>query len=129
MAPPSNTHRRIHAVVGRIPKGKVATYGQVAALAGLPRQARLVGYALSALAPNSPVPWHRVVNAKGQVSVRSDGTGSEDLQRQLLIGEGVRFVGGVIPLDRFTWRPADEERPPRPAPARSGRQAKRRDGD
>jgi methylated-DNA-protein-cysteine methyltransferase-like protein len=101
----SDSYRRIYAVVARIPRGRVATYGQVAALAKLPRQARLVGYALAALPPDSDVPWHRVVNAKGQVSPRGNGLGHEELQAQFLAREGVRFVAGAIPLARFRWAP------------------------
>jgi methylated-DNA-protein-cysteine methyltransferase-like protein len=101
----SNTYRRIYAVVSRIPKGRVATYGQVASLAGLPRQARLVGYALNVLPVGTALPWHRVVNAKGQVSVRANGLGHDQLQAQILAREGVRFVAGAIPLTRYLWRP------------------------
>jgi len=91
-------------VVSRIPRGRVASYGQVAALARLPRQARLVGYAMSALPPDTAVPWHRVVNAEGRISLRAGG-GGDQIQAQLLEKEGVRFVGGAIPLDRHGWRP------------------------
>jgi methylated-DNA-protein-cysteine methyltransferase related protein len=105
MPPTSDTYRRIYAAVSRVPKGRVATYGQIAAVAGLPRQARLVGYALNVLPPGTRVPWHRVVNAKGQISLRSDGLGHDQIQEQLLKREGVRFVGGAIPLDRHQWRP------------------------
>jgi O-6-methylguanine DNA methyltransferase len=66
---------RIYDVVRRIPKGRVATYGQVAALAGLPRHARQVGYALHVLPESSKVPWHRVINAKGEVSALHPGVG------------------------------------------------------
>jgi methylated-DNA-protein-cysteine methyltransferase-like protein len=83
----------------------VATYGQIAALARLPRHARLVGYALNVLPFGTDVPWHRVVNAKGQVSPRSNALGHEDLQEQLLRREGVRLEGGRRALDRFQWRP------------------------
>jgi len=68
----SSTHDAILAVVRRIPRGRVATYGQIAALAGLARQPRLVGYALHALPTSTAVPWHRVINARGMVSIRSD---------------------------------------------------------
>ena len=102
----SDAYTRIYAVVKRIPRGRVATYGQVAQLAGLGRAARQVGYALHALRDDPDrVPWHRVVNAQGRVSVRSD-PGADDLQRQLLEGEGVVFDGvGRLPLDRLRWRP------------------------
>ena len=100
---PVSSHRRIHDVVSRIPRGRVATYGQIARLAGLPRQARLVGYALHALPAGTSVPWQRVVNAQGAISVRS---GRDTNQRSLLEREGVRFDSrGRISLDSFQWRP------------------------
>ncbi|WP_281376730.1 MGMT family protein [Geomonas paludis] len=101
----SSTYRHIYAVVSQIPKGQVATYGQVAALAGLPGRARQVGYALSAL--NDPsVPWHRVINAKGEISLRSGGSDGDDLQRLRLEDEGVGFDShGRIPLHIYRWRP------------------------
>src|SRR5882757_5714064 len=101
----TDTYRRLYAVVRRVPRGRVATYGQIAALAGLPRHARLVGYALNVLPEASDLPWHRVVNAKGRVSPRANALGHEDLQEQLLRREGVRFVDGAIPLSRHQWRP------------------------
>ena len=91
--------------MSRIPKGRVATYGQVAALAHLPRQARFVGYALHALPADSDVPWHRVVNAAGKISLRADTLGHDELQAHLLRREGVRFAGGAIPLARYRWQP------------------------
>ena len=99
------TYAGIYAAVSRIPRGRVATYGQIAELARLPRQARLVGYALNVLPPDTDVPWHRVVNAQGKISLRSGELGAEDLQAHLLRGEGVRFTGGVISLRRFRWQP------------------------
>ena len=105
MPPRSDRYRRIYAVVSRIPKGRVATYGQVAMLAGLPRQARFVGQALHALAADSDVPWHRVVNAAGKISLRADALGHDELQGHLLEREGVRFVGGKIPLAGYRWQP------------------------
>ena len=105
MPPGPATYRRLYAVVSRIPRGRVATYGQVAALAGLPRHARLVGYALSRLPAGSDVPWHRVVNAKGQVSLRANALGYDELQAQLLRREGTRMVDGTIPLATYQWRP------------------------
>jgi methylated-DNA-protein-cysteine methyltransferase-like protein len=96
----------IYAVVSRIPRGRVATYGQVARLAGLAGQARLVGYALSALETGSRIPWHRVVNAAGQISLRRDGGPAGRLQRALLQRERVRFdARDRISLERFRWRP------------------------
>jgi len=95
---------RIYAVVRRIPRGRVATYGQVAKLAGLPGHARQVGYALHALPGDSSVPWHRVINAGGGVSRRAD-PGWDELQRQCLEREGVRFEAGRVQLQRYRWRP------------------------
>ena len=66
---------------------------------------RLVGYAMHALPADSDVPWHRVVNAAGKISIRGDGLGHDELQVQLLEREGVRFVGGAIPLARYRWSP------------------------
>ena len=96
---------RVYAVVRRIPRGRVATYGQVAKLAGLGGAARQVGYALSGLPSHSAVPWHRVINAQGMVSMRKR-VGPDLEQRLLLEHEGVRFdSAGRISLDNFSWRP------------------------
>lgn len=105
-APSTSLWPQIYAVVARIPRGRVATYGQVAALAGLPRQARLVGYAMYGLPPGTKLPWHRVINARGEVSARSDPGPSEALQRHLLEREGVRFdERGRVSLKRWRWDP------------------------
>ena len=79
----SPTYRRIYAVVARIPKGCVATYGQIAKLAGLGRHARQVGYALHATPEDVVIPWHRVINAQGEVSLRKM-PGCDRYQRALL---------------------------------------------
>lgn len=102
----SASYDRIYSVVRRIPRGRVATYGQVAIVAGLPRQPRLVGYAMHALPNGTDVPWHRVINAQGRVSPRSgDGAGSLR-QRALLEAEGVRFdAAGRVSLTRHGWKP------------------------
>jgi methylated-DNA-protein-cysteine methyltransferase related protein len=106
MAAISERYRAIYAVVLRIPEGRVATYGQVARLAGMPGQARLVGYALSALSGRIPVPWHRVVNAQGRISGRSGGSSADQEQRLRLENEGVRFDAlDRIPLDQYLWQP------------------------
>ena len=98
-----STYQRIYDVVRRIPEGRVATYGQVAALAGLAGHARQVGYALHALEDGSDVPWQRVINARGEVSPRSD-PGWEGYQRHLLEEEGVAFdLRGRVDLRRFRW--------------------------
>src|ERR1700744_2922011 len=94
----------ICAVICRIPKGWVATYGQVAAMAGLPRRARLVGQVLQSLGSDSGIPWHRVVNAKGEVSYSLSRNGGDVLQQRLLEKEGVAFNDkGRFNLERFRW--------------------------
>lgn len=94
----------IYDVVRCIPYGKVATYGQIADLAGLPRRARMVGYALFRVTDEMDVPWHRVVNAKGQVSESPFRNGSDYLQRSLLEAEGVEFnKSGTINLKVYGW--------------------------
>ncbi len=104
----SGAYARIYATVSRVPRGRVATYGQIASVAGLPGHARMVGYALSALAEGSRVPWHRVVNAAGRISLRSGERPMDAVQRFLLEKEGVRFGdSGAIRLSRFRWRPSD----------------------
>ena len=104
------TVQRIYAVVKRVPKGRVVTYGQVALLAGLGGHARQVGYALSALSAGNPVPWHRVINARGEVSERSV-PGWDEGQRMLLEAEGVEFNRrGKIRLERYRWNPAGKGR-------------------
>ena len=104
MPPPTN-YERIYAVVARIPEGRVATYGQVAALAGLGRAARQVGYALHSLPDGSDLPWHRVINSRGEVSPRAM-PGWDGYQRHLLQEEGVELdERGRVDLDRYRWEP------------------------
>jgi methylated-DNA-protein-cysteine methyltransferase-like protein len=100
-------YSEIYEVVARIPRRRVATYGQIAELAGIPGQPRRIGYALSALTGNAGIPWHRVINAKGMISSRS-GSGPDKLQRRLLQKEGIVFdSSGRIDLSRFQWRPRE----------------------
>jgi len=103
----SERFQRIYATIKKIPRGRVATYGQVAALSeiGGRSAARQVGYALAALTEDTKVPWHRVINAAGKISTRSDPD-RPDYQRILLEAEGVEFMlGGVIDLGRYLWQP------------------------
>lgn len=94
----------VYETVNDIPPGKVATYGQIAKLIGLPRHARHVGFALSNLDADSTVPWHRVVNAQGRTHPRHGGKPS--FQRQLLESEGIVFTdSGRIPLKVYQWLP------------------------
>jgi len=95
----------ICAVIRRIPKGWVATYGQVATMAGMPRRARLVGRVLQRLDPGTKIPWHRVVNAKGEVSYSLSRNGGDILQRRLLEKEGLKFdASNRLDLERCRWR-------------------------
>jgi len=101
----SPNYERIYTIVRRIPRGRVATYGQVAELAGLEGHARQVGYAMHALPAKSNVPWHRVINARGEVSPRTSGD-SHELQRMLLEAEGVVFdLRGRCELKKYRWKP------------------------
>lgn len=102
----TTAYERIYAVVRQIPAGCVATYGQVAELAGLIGRPRLAGYALYRVAPENDVPWHRVINAKGEVSHSPRRNGSDYLQQALLEAEGIEFnAQGKVDLKRYLWRP------------------------
>ena len=120
-------HHTIYEVVKKIPAGVVATYGQVAAIVGC--GPRLVGYALASLPAEMDVPWQRVINSQGRISIRSNGV-ADPRQRQALIREGIVFsLNGTVDLKRFGWDGPDwdwlYERglqpPPRRDSAASGR--------
>lgn len=98
----NDKYQRIYEVIKRIPTGHVATYGQIAELAGLSRHARLVGYALHGCPRH--LPWHRVINAKGRISLPADSTAAMT-QRRRLAEEGVVLLGGRIDLARYRWSP------------------------
>ena len=101
----SEKYQRFYATVQRIPSGKVATYGQIATLAGFPGQARQVGYALHATPDDIEIPWQRVINAKGEISPRGNPIG-EEVQRQMLAAEGIQFTeSGRISLKKYQWHP------------------------
>lgn len=96
-----NTFEKIYEIVKTIPKGKVATYGQIAFLAGNPHWARVVGYALHNNPDPSTIPCHRVVNREGKVAP-GFAFGGSDIQRQLLEAEGIVFEDdGTIDLDKY----------------------------
>jgi len=100
----SPTYKKIYDVVAKIPSGKVATYGQVAELAGMKGHARLVGYALHNLPQNSNLPWHRVINSFGKISYTISQSADDTLQRNLLEIEGILFdQEGKINLKQFRW--------------------------
>jgi len=105
----SPRYQAIYSTVRRIPQGRVASYGQVAAEAGLTNAARQIGYALHALPTGSTVPWHRVLNATGLISLRNHHALS---QRMLLTREGIRFDSRArVDLTRFGWRPRQRSLP------------------
>ena len=97
-----NTYQRIYAIIKRIPPGKVATYGLIAQIEGT-CTARMVGYALSNAKEEMHIPWHRVINSGGRISMKDpEGT---HLQRNLLEHEGVVFTGNKVDLKQFLWQP------------------------
>jgi methylated-DNA-protein-cysteine methyltransferase related protein len=101
---PASAYQKIYDVVRLIPIGKVATYGQIADLAGLYGKARLVGYALFQVELESDVPWQRVVNAKGEISYSTAREGGDYLQKNLLEQEGIEFkANGSIDLKLYRW--------------------------
>jgi methylated-DNA-protein-cysteine methyltransferase related protein len=107
-ASPRELEQRIYTVVAQIPRGKVATYGWVAERAGLVRGARRVGYALRMLPAGKHIPWHRVVNAQGRISLPATSTAAKR-QRQRLHQEGIVFRRNRIDLKRFGWRVSLDE--------------------
>lgn len=95
-------YTRIYAVIRQIPPGRVATYGQIAVIVGN-CTARMVGYALAATPANGEVPWQRVINAQGKISLRAM-SGENALQRQLLEEEGIHFSAqGKVDLRHYRW--------------------------
>ena len=94
--------KKIYAAAQEIPYGMVATYGQVARMAGYPNHARQVGYAMAALEDGSDVPWHRVINAKGMISIRSEGD-CENYQQELLEQEGIIFKNDKVSLSKYRF--------------------------
>ncbi|MEL7085404.1 MAG: MGMT family protein [Cyanobacteria bacterium J06597_1] len=104
MAHSKPLYEKIYATVRLIPYGKVTTYGQVARVAGYPGYARQVGYALFRLDKDTDVPWQRVINSKGEISSSPMRYGGDDLQRQILMDEGVTFNDrNKIDLATFGW--------------------------
>jgi methylated-DNA-protein-cysteine methyltransferase-like protein len=101
-----SAYNAIYQVVRQIPRGKVATYGQIAELANLYGKARLVGYALYRVDLASDIPWHRVINAKGEISYSNLRYGGDELQRSLLEQENIKFSSeGKINLKEYLWQP------------------------
>ncbi len=101
---PKNFFDQVYAKVKRIPRGRVASYGQIARLIGAPGAARTVGWALHGLPDGSTVPWHRVINSQGRISTSCE-THTFDEQRARLIEEGVKVdKEGRIDMSQFQWR-------------------------
>lgn len=98
-------HRQILEVIALIPYGKVASYGQIAKLAGLPKHARLVGYVLRHLDKESQIPWYRVINSQGKISVTRMDEKGNNVQQDLLEAEGVYLLNGKVSLKKFGWQP------------------------
>lgn len=101
---------RVVAIVRAIPRGRVATYGQVALMAGAPRAARQVGGILQRHAEREQLPWQRVINASGGISTHKIGAGH--LQEALLRAEGVEVGPEGVDVQRYGWRPALDAAPP-----------------
>ena len=98
--------QRVRAVVTCIPHGRLSTYGQVADWIGAYGCARQVGWALRRVRLPSPIPWQRVVNAQGRISMSPSREGTDWMQRELLIAEGIPVdADGRLPLKRFLWSP------------------------
>lgn len=97
-------HERAKTLIRKIPRGKVATYGQLAALAGNPRGARQVAWVLHSSSDSAKLPWQRVINSQGTISLPR--MGGYEVQRALLEKEGVRFgLHDEIDLGRYQWQP------------------------
>lgn len=101
----ASSYDRIYAAIRKIPRGRVCTYGAIARLAGLPRQARLVGYALHAHGGMTTLPWHRVINSQGKLSLEAAGRSSGLTQRLRLEAEGVTVnAAGRVSLAKYGWK-------------------------
>ncbi|MDH0030970.1 MULTISPECIES: MGMT family protein [unclassified Acinetobacter] len=105
MSDTNELHRQILQVIALIPDGKVASYGQIAKLAGLPKHARLVGYVLKHLDKESQIPWYRVINSQGKISVTRMDEKGNNVQQDLLEAEGVYLLNGKVSLKKFGWQP------------------------
>ena len=102
-----NNKEKIWQIVHQIPLGKVASYGQIAKLAGLPGYGRYVGYTMKTLPTSTKLPWYRVVNSQGSISFKK-GTKQYLLQKSLLEKEGIVFIKGKFPMSKFGWAQGTE---------------------
>jgi len=107
-SPTQKRNERIWQIIGDIPQGKVASYGQVAAIAGIPRGARQTAYALRQLPRGHTLPWHRVITSSGRIAFKA---GSRPFREQVkrLKMEGVTVKGGRVDMRIFRWQPDLDE--------------------
>ncbi len=99
---------RIYETIRDIPRGSVASYGQIAEIAGIPRGARQVGWALKQLAGGQDIPWHRVITASGRIAFEAGSTRFER-QRKLLEEENIPVVAGRVDMGKYRWQPQLDE--------------------
>ncbi len=95
---------QIWKTVGRVPKGKVASYGQIADLAGLPGRARLVGTVLRHTPESIEIPWYRILRSNGRLAF-SVGSNEAIRQKQLLLDEGVLVINNRVKMQQYSWKP------------------------
>ena len=93
----------IFQVITQIPYGRVASYGQIARLAGIPKHSRLVGYVLKHMDADSSLPWYRVINSQGKISLSRLNDQGQNIQVQLLMSEGILVIGGKAKMKEFQW--------------------------
>lgn len=93
----------IFQVIAQIPYGRVASYGQIARLAGIPKHARLVGYVLKYIDADSSLPWYRVINSQGKISLSKLNDQGQNIQAQLLMAEGILVIGDKVKMKEFQW--------------------------
>ncbi|MDM1250216.1 MGMT family protein [Acinetobacter johnsonii] len=93
----------IFQVIAQIPYGRVASYGQIARLAGIPKHSRLVGYVLKHMEADSSLPWYRVINSQGKISLSKLNDQGQNIQAQLLMAEGILVIGDKVKMKEFQW--------------------------
>ena len=93
----------IFQVIAQIPYGRVASYGQIARLTGIPKHSRLVGYVLKHMDADSSLPWYRVINSQGKISLSKLNDQGQNIQAQLLLAEGILVIGNKVKMKEFQW--------------------------
>ena len=93
----------IFQVIAQIPYGREASYGQIARLAGIPKHSRLVGYVLKHMDADSSLPWYRVINSQGKISLSKLNDQGQNIQAQLLMAEGILVIGDKVKMKEFQW--------------------------